>query len=237
MDKNLSLSINDLMMLVNLAEINFLICDKIYSGVLQDPIKASPTAAKKEIGHDFLLLAANNAFNESVSILHTLICSTKKAEIRIKPLLEEVLKRDKDVKNKISEDKVDKFVGRVASDYPRLDFLNYDFLTNDDSRQVGDIMGDIRKTKRLSCGMNDLLELKSKFEEFGFHKIRHQTTAHKNKLLQSPAGHANLYLRDDLIKNLGEVIKDLKINSFFWFDYSLGNTFLYLLDSYRELVK
>jgi hypothetical protein len=167
--------------------------------------------------------------------LHTLICSTKKEEIRVRPLLEEALARDSKSRNNIPEDKVNQFIRRVDAEYPNPDFLNFDFLLDGENRLIGDIMNDIRKQRRLSNGLDDLKKLKGKFEKFGFHKIRHQLTAHKNKFLASPGGHSRLYLNVKLIERLGEIMKELKIGTHFWFDYALSNPLLYILDSYDEL--
>jgi len=228
--------ISNAMDLVYLAEINFLICQKIYTEVLGDTIKNWPAATKQKTGQDFLLLTANNAFNESVNIIHTLISSTIKQEIRLKPLVEEALKRDSNNLITISEDKINQFTEQISIDYPNPDYLNYSFLLENDSRLIGEVLADIRKQKRHVSGLDDLNNLKTKFEKFGFHKIRHQLTAHKNKLLDSPGGNSRLYLRIELIDQLGEVIKELKIGTHFWFDYQLGNPLMYLLDSFGELV-
>jgi hypothetical protein len=59
----------DILSLIYPADINFLICEKVYSEVIN-----------KNKEHDyyrFLLLSANNSFNEAVSILHTLLYSKK----------------------------------------------------------------------------------------------------------------------------------------------------------------
>ena len=233
---NTSLNIHKLMGLVNLAEIDFLICEKIYKGVLNDSIKAYPTGVDKKIGEDFLLLTANNAFDNAVSILHTLICSNKKEEIRIKPLLEAVLNSDKGFEDSIPDEKLIIFIDKIYNNYPNTNSPDFNFLTEDDDRLIGDIMGDLRKKKRLADKLTVLDDLKNKFEEFKFHKIRHQLVAHKNKFLESPSGHANLYLKEEVIKNLGDIVKELKIDTYFWFDYSLDNPLKYTIKSYEDLV-
>ncbi len=233
---NTSLNISKLMGLVNLAEIDFLICEKIYKEVLNDSIKAYPAGVEKKIGEDFLLLTANNAFDNAVSILHTLICSNKKEEIRIKPLLEKVLNNDEGFKDSISDEKLIIFIDKIYSNYPNNNSPEFNFLTEDDDRLIGDIMSDLRRKKRLNDKLTGLNDLKNKFEGFKFHKIRHQLVAHKNKLLESPSGHANLYLKEEVVKNLGDIVKELKIDTYFWFNYSLDNPLKYAIKSYDDLV-
>jgi len=233
---NTSLNISKLMGLVNLAEIDFLICEKIYKEVLNDSIKAYPAGVEKKIGEDFLLLTANNAFDNAVSILHTLICSNKKEEIRIKPLLEEVLNNDKGFKDSIPDEKLIIFIDKIYNNYPDNHSFEFNFLREGDDRPIGCIMSDLQKKKRLNDKLTGLYDLKNKFEGFKFHKIRHQLVAHKNKFLESPSGHANLYLKEEVIKNLGDIVKELKIDTYFWFNYSLDNPLKYTIKSYDDLV-
>ena len=70
--------------LVYLAELNFMIIEKIYHELDHDN--------KKHPAYYFLAFSASNSFFESVNILYTLLCSTKKEELRIKPLLLDSLK-------------------------------------------------------------------------------------------------------------------------------------------------
>jgi len=233
---NTALNIHKLMGLVNLAEIDFLICEKIYKEVLNDSIKAYPAGVEKKIGEDFLLLTANNAFDNAVSILHTLICSNKKEEIRIKPLLEEVLNNDKGFKDSIPDEKLIIFIDKIYNNYPDNHSFEFNFLREGDDRPIGCIMSDLQKKKRLNDKLTGLYDLKNKFEGFKFHKIRHQLVAHKNKFLESPSGHANLYLKEEVIKNLGDIVKELKIDTYFWFNYSLDNPLKYAIKSYDDLV-
>lgn len=222
--------------LIYLAEINFLVCEKIYTDVLGDAIKKWPQGVKQKPGQDFLLLAANNAFFESISIIHTLVCSTKKEEVRIKPLLEAVIEKDRKSINRMTATVVDKFVKQLSKDYPNPNYSDYAFLTRGDARAVGDIMADIRRKKRVDSGLKDLKALREQFEKYNFHKIRHQSAAHKNKLLESPAGAASLFIQADLIKKLGEIVKTLKINTYFWFDYQFGNPYSQTLASLEGIV-
>jgi len=226
----------DAMGLICLAEINFLVCEKIYTDVLGDLVKKWPQWVQQKPGQDFLLLVANNAFFESISIIHTLVCSTKKEEVRIKPLLEAIIEKDRKVINRMTTTVVDKFAKQLSKDYPNPNFSDYAFLTRGDARAVGDIIADIRKKKRVDSGLKDLKTFKEKFEKYNFHKIRHQSAAHKNKLLESPAGAARLFIQADLIKKLGETVKMLKINAYFWFDYQLGNPHSQILTSLEGVI-
>lgn len=228
-------SVPDVMDLIYLAEINFLVCKQIYTDVLGEAIKKWPKGVKQKPGQDFLLLTANNAFFESISIIHTLVCSTKKEEVQIKPLLEAVIERDKKAASEIADTHVNKFAVQLEKDYPNPNYLDYTFLTRGDARPVGDIIADIRKKKRVDSGLNDLNALKEKFEKYNFHKIRHQSAAHKNKLLDSPAGAANLFIQEDLIKKLGEIVKELKIDANFWLDYELRNPYSHILSSLEDM--
>lgn len=225
----------DAMDLIYLAEINFLICEKIYTDVLGDAIKKWPTGVQQKPGQDFLLLAANNAFFESISIIHTLVCSTKKEEVLIKPLLETIIEKDKKITNKVADTLVNRFSKQLYKDYPNPNYSDYAFLTRGDTRAIGDIIADIRKKKRVDNGLKDLKMLKDKFEKCNFHKIRHQSAAHKNKLLESPAGAARLLIQADLIKKLGEIVKALKIDAHFWFDYELRNPNMQILSSLEDI--
>ena len=151
-------------------------------------------------------------------------------------ILEEVLNKEGSLKIDISEEKVQKLKEAIERDYPSPDYFSYDFLKKDDDRMVGDIIADIRKKDRMENGLKDLKRIKDKFEKFGFHKIRHQSSAHKNKLLDSPAGAANLLIKDSLIEDLGDIVKDLMIHSYFWFDYSTGNPYGFILKSLENIV-
>lgn len=84
-------------------------------------------------------------------------------------------------------------------------------------------MAQFRVIKTTEEGLTDFEIIKRKFEEYDFHKIRHQVAAHKNKHLEDPAGASQLILKDNLIKKLGEVIREVKIHSHFWFGYTLDN--------------
>ncbi|MFT4326046.1 MAG: hypothetical protein ACMXYK_00930 [Candidatus Woesearchaeota archaeon] len=198
--------------LIYLADINFLICQKIYESLPSDRCKANK----------FLLLSANNAFNEAIGILHTLLCSNKKEELTIKPILEEIINKEKSINVSIEDEKIDEFTKKILEDYPSPNYCSYTFFLDNDQKHIGDILKKIRQKKRQS-GLKQLEQIKNKFEKNNFHKIRHQTTAHKNKHLSDPAGANHLYLKDGHIQNLREIIKELRISSYFWFDFELQN--------------
>ncbi|OGY48056.1 MAG: hypothetical protein A2663_03220 [Candidatus Buchananbacteria bacterium RIFCSPHIGHO2_01_FULL_46_12] len=198
--------------LIYLADTNFLVCKKIYESLPSDGIKANK----------FLLLSANNAFNEAIGILHTLLCSTKKEELLIKSLLEKIIEKEKSDSIFINDEKISQFFQKISDDYPYPDYSSYTFLSIADGRLIGDILADIRKKKRQS-GLTNLDEIKTEFEKENFYKIRHQSVAHKNKQLNDPAGATDLYLKDDYIEKLGVIVKKLRLCSYFWFDYELRN--------------
>lgn len=206
--------LSEVQKLIYLVDINFLVCKKIYESLPTDRIKANR----------FLLLSANNSFHDAIENLHTLLCSNKKEELIIKPLLEEIIEKEKSVNVSVEGRKIDEFVQRVFQDYPNPDYLSYTFLLDKDDRIIGDILADARKKKRRT-GLKDLGKIKQEFEQNDFHKIRHQSVAHKNKFLNDPSGSVDLYLKDGYIEKLEIIVKKLRINSYFWFDYELENPY------------
>ena len=204
--------LSEVQKLIYLADTNFLVCKKIYETLPKDRIKANK----------FLLLSANNAFNEAIEILHTLLYSTKKEELTIKPLLGEIINKEKSTTFSIEDNKVNQFFKKIVEDYPYLDYYSYTFLSINDNRLIGDILADMRKKKR-RLGLTDLENIKKDFEKDNFHRIRHQSAAHKSQYLDNPAGATDLYLKNDYIEKLGNIVKKLRIYSYFWFNYELRN--------------
>lgn len=208
--------IQDPVKLVYLADINFLICKKIYENI---------DSQNRDDYYDFLLLTANNAFSESVSIIHGLLCSKKEEEIRIEPLLKKIIEKEKDSVPIIDNKKIETYLQRVIQDYPDVDFGSYTFLQADDDRPIGNIMVDLRKKKRNQSGLADLIELRELFIKGNFHKIRHQAISHKNKYLDNPTASVIGMIYPEYIEKFEELVKKLRINCNIWFDYSLTNTF------------
>ncbi|MDD3006688.1 MAG: hypothetical protein PHX30_03855 [Candidatus Pacebacteria bacterium] len=229
MKKQMELSdeqyIDKIVKLVYLADINFLVCEKIYSKLPENEL----------LGYDFSILSANNSFYASIEILHTLICSKKQEELTIKPILEKIIEKEKASIPEIKEDLVQAFMDFLEKNYPTPDYYKFDFGTEEDNSYIGDKMADIRKKKRSLSGLTDLKELKKHFEGQNFHKIRHQSVAHKNKLLKEPGGVANLKLERDWIAKLGQIIKILRIDCYIWFDYELSNPCVSALESLDKL--
>lgn len=203
----------DIVSLIYLADINFLVCEKIYSEIINKK--------EKHDGYRFLLLSANNSFHEAVGILHTLLCSKKDEEVRIKPALEEIIKSQSGLILKDDPAMFNEYIEKIKADYPSPAFSEYDFLGPIGNR--GEIMAQFRVIKTIEGGLSDFEIIKEKFEKYHFHKIRHQSAAHKNKHLEDPAGASQLIVRDDLIQKLGEIIREVKIHSHFWFGYTLDN--------------
>jgi hypothetical protein len=217
----------DIVSLIYLADINFLACEKIYSEVINKN--------EKHEGYRFLLLSANNSFYEAVSILHTLMCSKKDEEVRIKPALEEIIESQSGLISKDDPVMFTEYIEKIKADYPSPDFSEYDFLGPIGNR--GDIMAKFRVIKTTEEGLSDFEIIKEKFEKYHFHKIRHQSAAHKNKHLDDPAGASQLVLRDDLIQKLGEIVKEVKIHSHFWFGYTLDNPNYPVLIALDKMIK
>lgn len=216
----------DIISLIYLADINFLSCEKIYSRVV--------SKAKDHPYYRFLLLSANNSFNEAVSILHTLLCSRKDEEVRIKPALEEAVRTQGGLISKDDPEMFDEFIRRIDADYPNPDFAEYDFLGPIENR--GDIMAQFRVIKTTEEGLADLEDIRKKFEQYNFHKIRHQVAAHKNKHVEDPAGASQLVLKDEYIKRVGEIVRDVKIHSHYWFGYTLDNPNYQILNALDSLI-
>jgi hypothetical protein len=101
-EKNISTLIYDLIGLINLAEVNYLACKKIYDDPLKNSTSQHPKGVLKNKNEDFLLLAANNSFFEAISILHTLIASKITVETRIEPVIKQLV-----AEKKISNDEID----------------------------------------------------------------------------------------------------------------------------------
>ncbi len=220
--------------LIHLAEINFLVCQKIYKDYL------SLKGRHKNI---FLVLIANNAFEQSLSVLQTLICSTEKNDLKIESALEKVIENDKNSVVCVDPKMEAEFVESIERDYPYLGeetFYGYKkFLLKDDEpdNYLGGVMADIKRKKRVENGLKDFQELQNKFKKYSFHKIRHHQVGHKHQNLKEPAGSADLLFQDVYIDNLGDVIKDLKIKSYYWFDFPFGNPNYSMLDSLDEILK
>jgi hypothetical protein len=214
--------------LVHLAEINFLVCQKIYRDYLDKNGRHKNT---------FLVLMANNAFNESLSVLQTLLCSTEKNDLRIRPALEKRIDEEKGSVESVDPAIESQFIAAVEKDYPHLSestfygYKNFLLAPNESDHHIGTAMEGIRKSRRATRGIADFDELKAKFEKYGFHKIRHHQIGHKHQDLAEPAGSAELLLQNTYIENLADIIKDLKIKTHLWFDFSFGNPNYAALDS------
>lgn len=203
--------------LINLAEINLKVCEYI-QGTLKDEYKLSGK-------NKFLILASNNAFHQAVGIIHGLLCSTKREDIKIRSILENVLKKEIIVSYNANEQaEATALLEQILNDYPAIDYCSYTFLNTDD-QLIGDRLAFLRKLKRQdNFLLNKLKELKKQFENDDFHKIRHQTVAHKNKKLIEPAGAISLLVKKEYIPKLKKIIVELKvIVNYFGFDYALEN--------------
>lgn len=211
--------------LVYLAEINFRVCQKIYRDYSDNNNK-----------NTFLILAANNAFCESVSVLHTLLCSTEKNDLKVLPVLEKVVENDKKTSVVIDSRIVNEFIQIIEKNYPCLDssvwYSCKAFLIKpiESESYLGDIIANIRKQKRVESGLSDFQQLKNNFEKCNFHKIRHHQISHKHMNLKEPAGSTSFLLSNIHINNLEKIIKQLKINTYFWFDFDFINPYYSILN-------
>jgi len=229
--KNLNRRIYDAVDLTNLAEVNFQVCRDIQNTLRTAGLRVDGRAS-------FFTLISNNAFNSSVEILCTLLCSTNSNDIRLRPLIREVITGEKQpVFTNQDLEKANKLYNCLLQDYPNLDF-SYDFLS-----QTGEIIGDelarLKKIKRHHDILEVFDEIKRGFESHNFHKIRHQSIAHKIINLEEPSGAQYLLLEEKYLKSLSEIIKQTKILVSFSFncECELGRYQKKLLTYLKSLMK
>lgn len=214
---------------VYLVDINYRVCQKIHD----ETDHGQPT------NHGFWKLSANNAFYSALNTLHTLVDSTKKEEIRIKPILERIIvqENDKDVMPEFESKGValfEKFMSDYPAINPNFNDPEYDFLREDDGRLVGDILSDVRKAWRLNRWLDKLKEIQIEYRANDLHKIRHQTTAHTNKTLKEPAGSSFLLINEEILERLHIITKKLRVCSYFWFEYEMSNPLINILQELDE---
>lgn len=188
--------------LIWLAEVNINITKYIYSHFKNTPFD------------QFWLLTANNAYFESVSICHTLVCSKDKNELQIKPLLEKITALD--IKNGYAsypENAITEFKAHVKEVFPNEPY-NFYLLTSGD---------DIKKFKMIirKSSIKDLEMLKNKFINDKFNVIRHEFSAHKNK--EKSHQRYQYTVSDNYINKLDDFLKELRIDAYFWFDIVMNN--------------
>jgi len=213
--------------LVNLAEINFLICEKIQKN---EKLKNSK----------FLILTSNNCFSSAIGILHSLLSSTTKEELKIQPLFL-IKKQNEEDKNKFSvisnidKKNAKKLYRAFLKDYPKINYFNYQLL-NSNNMQIGDKLIRFEMIHRLDNGTRELKKIKEKFEKNNFHLIRHQTVAHKNCKVDEIDGVANYLIKPQYISELSNIIKDLKVSVCFWFHYEIiSNNNSILLEELKQI--
>lgn len=228
--KSLNKRISEVVELINLIEVNFEICKEIQTA---NKIKNKhPSDVKSQ----FLILISNNAFNCAVENLHTLLCSTKEKDIKIRLLLEEKIKTEEEISYNSNDKKnANKLYNSLLQDYPNVDF-DYNFLKQTD-RPIGDELARFKKIKRHDDLLEIIDDLKKDFENNDFHKIRHQSIAHKNINLKYPAGAGGLLIKPIYIKELSEIVKKVKIVSCVGFDYELKNHRLNIVNYLEKFLR
>ena len=214
--KNLDRRIYDAVGLLSLAELNFEICRDIQGFLRAATLRVDGRAS-------FFILVLNNAFNSSVEILHTLLCSTNLSDIRLRPLIGEIIASEKrPIFASQDLEKANKLYDNLLRDYPNIGF-SYDFL-NQPGKKIGDELARFKKIRRHHDILDVFDKIKITFENSNFHKIRHQSIAHKNVNLEEPSGSQYLLLDERYLEGLSEIIKRTKILASFSFDYECGIT-------------
>lgn len=75
-----------------------------------------------------------------------------------------------------------------------------------------------------------LKDLRNKFKDRGFIKIRSTAIDHKNENLVDPAGAPDLILKSELINSLEEIVEEFAVQIRTWFNYENINRFLQAID-------
>lgn len=207
--------IYDVQSLVYLADTNFQICDSLYKKLRQQDLVDY---------NQFALITANNAFDCSVIILRSLIESTDDKEFRIEPVIDSVLAESgiQACDFELS-DKARTYKEKITQTYPQQD---YDYLISLQTTDLpsGDVVKNLKNEIVEKCSRTDLDKLKSKFKEKGFHKIRHLVSAHKNKDVRYVTETNSSWLNPRHVTDLGEIVKDTRILSYFLCGYDLFNS-------------
>ena len=124
----------------------------------------------------------------------------------------------------------------MLRDYPNIDYSNYNFLDQKNNK-IGDELAYLRAIKRHSDVLSITDDIKKNFEKNNFHKIRHQSIAHRNIDLQEPAGAGWLLIKNKYIFNLHKIIKEIKMIVNFGFDYELNNPQTNVMNWLRGFLK
>lgn len=196
------------------AEVNYFVCKTIQS---------AKGVTHPFTGTDFLLLASNNAFDACINTLHTLLSSTIPAEIRLKPILEELVRLHKSTGD-VSKRKIKWYRNVLEKAYPNLYPVDCRAVVDvGDVRPSGDVLREICRSSLIKTGLADLERLRIRFESSHFHRIRSELTAHKNSQQPHLGDSARVFIKDPLLVSLGEIIKELRINACFWLGWEPPN--------------
>ena len=205
-------------MLVYRADMNLYLCNYIYKYF----------SDKKESVPNLWLLIANNAFNETISILHTLLSSTIMNELRIGPILDQIVSNYWEFDRKFDDEFLSKYIEAIGSIYPwGRDMYPAILVTKKDEMGYGaniwGIIADINKEVTYLHWKTSLTKIKKEFERGHFHLIRHQSVAHKNQHITDPSQQLYSPIYPDIRSSLTDIMKDLRINSSFWLGWELYN--------------
>lgn len=151
--------------------------------------------------------------------IHTLVASDQSQDLKLEPLLVELIGDNSEITE--SPEDIAKFETEFKKAYPYLR-VDPDALPQDE-RLLGDALKSIKRSKLVMSGLDDLRKIKAAFEAAGFHKVRHQTVAHKNPALRYPDGSIDMLVIPELLEKLCDVIKELRIQAYFWFEYAPEN--------------
>src|SRR3989344_4096367 len=168
--------------------------------------------AKSHNNPDLLLLIANNSFEHAILILHSLLVSKDEKELKIEKVLSDVIVHDALNDNGT---KLDGLRNAMLASYPEHASVTKQLIQNGFN---GDDLQELRKMCR-KIGPIKLKEIIDKFKNSGFHKIRHEKVAHKDKKHPDPAGLPRRVFNDQVVKSLEDIVKMLVVESYFWFDY------------------
>lgn len=171
----------------------------------------------------FLVLASNNSFDMAVGIVHGLVGSTEKADLQLEPLLVELI-GDGSGATELADD-VSLLESQITAMYPNL-AVSPSMFTTGEGKWPGDVLKSLKRTHLVTAGLADLAEIKKDFEAGNFHKLRHQTIAHKNPAVLYPAGSVEMLMYPKVMATFGEVIKKLRIKAYLWFNWSPENPFM-----------
>ncbi|MFM2374516.1 MAG: hypothetical protein RLZZ234_511 [Candidatus Parcubacteria bacterium] len=199
--------------LVWLADTNFQTCSSLYKKLNQQD---------RSNYNKFALLTANNAFDSTVIILRSLIESTDENELRFEPIIKSFTAHSYENDDCALSLKAKEYKEKMELDYPN---PNCDYLISlqTSSQQAGEVMKELNAEIVKKCGRADFERLKKDFKDKGFVKIRHRVSAHKNKDVKYVSESDSMWLAPKHISDLGAILKDARLLSYFLCGWELVN--------------